>query len=175
MIQQQQYDNRNLYIRRLCLAGGLLLVAILQNTGGLLPSVFGIRAMPLIPAVICIAMFERELPGMFFGVGAGLLWDCVSASGTNRNAILLAVFAFVSGALITHIMRNNIVTALLLCGSGIVLHSLFFFFKDFVFSGHFDGAYKLLTFYIPSCIYTMLFVPIFYFLVMSLEKRFADR
>lgn len=175
MVIHHEFDSKNIYIRRLCLAAGVLVVALLQNTDGLLPSVFGFRAMPLIPAVVCIAMFERELPGMFFGVFAGLLWDCVSPVGGNLYAILLAIFAFTCGALITHLMRNNILTALLLSGSASVLHMLLFFLKEYIFSGRFDGAYKLLTFYIPSLIYTMIFVPILYFPIMALEKKFPDR
>ena len=91
MVAKQEFDNKNIYIRRLCLAAGLLLTALVQNTAGLLPSFFGIHAMPLIPAVVCAAMFERELPGMFFGVFAGLLWDSVSASGGHFHAALLTV------------------------------------------------------------------------------------
>ena len=108
MLTHQEFDNKNVYIRRLCLAGIVLLTALLQNTEGLLPSVLGFRAMPLIPAVICIAMYERELPGMFFGVFAGLLWDSAARTGTNLNTILLTILAFVCGCLITHLMRNNI-------------------------------------------------------------------
>lgn len=171
----QEFDNKNLYIRRLCLAGIILLTAILQNTEGFLPSPFGFRAMPLIPAVVCIAMYEREIPGMFFGVFAGLLWDSVAASGANRHAVLLTIIGFVCGCLITHLMRNNILTAILLGGSAIVLYYLYFFLKDYIISGHFDGAYKLLTFYIPSTLYTALFLPLLYYIVMRLERRFSDR
>lgn len=175
MFTQHEFDNKNVYIRRLCLAAVVLLVAILQNTDGLLPSAFGFRAMPLIPAVVCISMYERELPGMFFGVFAGLLWDSVSPSGGNFYAILLAIFGFTCGALITHLMRNNLITAFLLSGSAQLLHMLFFFCKEYIFSGRFDGAYKLLTFYIPSYLYSMLFLPILFFAVRAIEKKFPDR
>lgn len=175
MLTHQEFDNKNVYIRRLCLAGIVLLTALLQNTEGLLPSVLGFRAMPLIPAVICIAMYERELPGMFFGVFAGLLWDSAARTGTNLNTILLTILAFVCGCLITHLMRNNILTALLLGGSATTVFLLFYFLKDFVFSGRLDGAYKLLTFYIPSAVYTVLFLPLLYYVIHLIEKKFADR
>lgn len=175
MLTHQEFDNKNIYIRRLCLAGILLLTALLQNTDGFLPSPLGFRAMPLIPAVICIAMYEREIPGMFFGAFAGLLWDSVARSGTNLNTILLTVLAFVCGCLITHLMRNNIITALLLGGSGTALFMLFYFLKEFIFTGRVDGAYKLITFYVPSLIYTVLFLPLMYYIVHFIERKFADR
>lgn len=175
MLTHQEFENKNIYIRRLCLAAVVLLTALLQNTDGLLPSPLGFRAMPLIPAVVCISMFERELPGMFFGVFAGLLWDSAARTGTNLHAILLTVLAFVCGCLITHLMRNNILTALLLGGSATAVFLLFCFFKEFIFSGRIDGAYKLLTFYIPSAVYTVLFLPLLYYIVHRIEKKFADR
>lgn len=175
MFAKQEFDNKNVYIRRLCLAGLLLLVALLQNTVGFLPSFFGFRAMPLIPAVVCAAMFERELPGMFFGVFAGLLWDSASASGSNYNAFLLTILAFVCGALITHMMRNNFLTAILLSTGALLVYGSCCFVRDLVIGGHLDGAYKILTFYLPSGLYSLLFLPVLYFPIRALEKRFADR
>ncbi|MBQ7542325.1 MAG: rod shape-determining protein MreD [Clostridia bacterium] len=175
MIVRQEYDNKNIYIRRLCLAAGLLLVALLQNTVGLLPSAFGIRAMPLIPAAVCVAMFERELPGMFYGVFAGLLWDGTSASGGNFHAVLLTIVAFTCGVLITHVMRNNFLTAILLSAGALFLYESCCFVRDIVIGGHLDAAYKILTFYIPSGLYSLLFLPVLYFPIRALEKRFADR
>ena len=175
MFVKQEFDNKNLYIRRLCLGAGLLAVALLQNTVGFLPSFFGIRAMPLIPAVVCAAMFERELPGMFFGVFAGLLWDSASPTGGNFYAVILTVIAFACGALITHVMRNNFLTAILLSGGALFAAESCCFVRDMVIGGHLDAAYKILTFYIPSGVYSLVFLPVLYFPIRALEKRFADR
>lgn len=175
MLTKQEFDNKNVYIRRLCLAAGLLAAALLQNTVGLLPTFFGIRAMPLIPAVVCVAMFERELPGMFFGVFAGLLWDCASPYGGHFHAIILTIIAFTCGALITHVMRNNFLTALLLCGSALLVHESCCFVKDMVIGGNLDASYKILTFYIPSGVYSLLFALPIYFAVRAVEKKFPER
>ncbi len=166
-----EFDNKKTYIRKACYAAGLVVVALLQNTEGLLPSFFGIRAFVLIPALVSIAMFERELSGMFFGVFAGLLWDVSSASGGHFQAIMMTAIGFICGSLITYLMRNNLITGILLSAGSLVVHSLLCWLKDYIFSGNFDGAYKLLTFYIPSCIYTMLFFPLFYFLVRFARKK----
>lgn len=167
-----EFDNRNVYIRRACYAVGLLCVAMLQNTAGLLPSFFGFRALIIIPALVSVAMFEKEMAGMFFGLFAGLLWDMSSASGGHFQAIMMTAIGFVCGCLITYLMRNNIITGIIFSSSALVIHSLLCWLKDYIFNGNFDGAYKLITFYIPSCIYTMLFFPIFYFLVRFVQRRF---
>ena len=165
-----EFDNRKAYIRRACYAAGLLVVAMLQNTAGLLPSFLGFRAFIVIPAVVCIAMYERETSGMFFGLFAGLLWDMASPSGGHFQAIMMTAIGFVCGCLITYLMRNSLVTGTILSFGVFLFYTLLCWMKDYIFSGNFDGAYKLITFYIPSCIYTMLFFPIFYFAV-----RFAQR
>lgn len=174
MFTKQEFDNKNVYIRRLCLAAGLLLIALLQNTDGLLPSFFGFRAMPLVPAVVCAAMFEREMAGMFFGVFAGLLWDG-AAFGGSFHAIVLTTLAFVCGALITHVMRNNFLTAILMSAGALFVHGSCCFVRDMVIGGHLDAAYKILTFYIPSLVYSLLFLPLLYFPIRALEMRFPDR
>ena len=175
MLAKQEFDNKNVDIRRLCLAAVLRLAALLQNTVGFLPAFFGIRAMPLIPAVVCVAMFERELPGMFFGVFAGLLWDCASPNGGNFHAIVLTIIAFSCGALITHVMRNNFLTALLLSGGALFVHESCCFVKDMVIGGNLDAAYKVLTFYIPSGVYSLLFALPIYFAVRAIEKKLPER
>lgn len=171
----QEFDNKNAYIRRLCLAGGLVVVALLQNTDGLLPAFFGIRAMPLIPAAVCIAMFEREMTGMFFGLFAGLLWDSMAASGGHFHAAMLTVLAFTCGVLITYVMRNNFITAILLSGGALLAYDAACITRDLVIGAHWDAGYKILTFYIPSGIYSLLFVAAFYFLLRAVEKKFADK
>ena len=164
-------DNKNIYIRRVFFAAVLVAASMLQNTAGLLPEIFGARAMLLIPATVCVAMFEREIPGTLFGVFAGLLWDMSSPSGAGFNAVMLAAIGFACGSLITHLMRNNLVTALLLCSVFTVFHLVVYWLKIYIFGGNFRGATALFTFYLPSGIYTMLWLPVFYFLIRTLMKR----
>ena len=174
-ISAREFDNKNTYIRRLLLAAGLVLVALLQNTNGLLPTFAGIRAMPLVPAVVCIAMFEREMTGMFFGLFAGLLWDGTASTHGHFHAVLLTTIAFLCSALITHLFRNNFITAALFSGAGLLVYNIVCTVRDLLIGAHWDAAYKILTFYIPSGVYSLLFVAAFYFLVRAVEKKFPDR
>ncbi len=164
-------EHKKIYLRRAIFALGLTVLSALQSTPGLLPEIFGARPMLLIPAVVCIAMFERELGGIFFGLFAGILWDTVSLSGGSFNAILLTLCGFACGSLITHLMRNNLVTALLLTAVFTALHLLVYWLRIYIFAGNFGGALSIFTFYIPSCIYTILVMPIFYFSVRLAMKK----
>ena len=101
-------ETKKIVIRRAIYAGLILLTAVMQNTTGLFPEIFGVRAMLLIPAVVCIGMHERDIPGLFYGLLAGVVWDAFSAGPHSFNAVLLMTFGFVCGALIGTIMRNNL-------------------------------------------------------------------
>ncbi|MCR5484183.1 MAG: rod shape-determining protein MreD [Clostridiales bacterium] len=167
-------ENKKLRLRRLLFGAGLVLLSVLQNTDGLFPEIFGVRAMLLIPAVVCIAMFERETVGMFFGFFAGILWDMSSSSGGNFNALFLVFTCFVCGSLITYLMRNNLVTALLLSSVFTALHHLVYWLWAIIIKGNADRALSLFSFYIPSVIYTVIFLPIFYFAVRAGMKYLND-
>ncbi len=165
-------QNKKLIFRRLCLALILLLLSVLQNTDGLFPQIFGVRALLLIPAVVCIAMFERDLFGMIFGLFAGALWD-VFSSGASYNALFLLTVGFICGTLINTIMRNNVVTAGILSFAAITLYTVVYWLFNFVFSGLDSAAYMLLRYYLPGILYTAAFIPFMFIIVRSVEKHFS--
>ena len=156
------------------IAEGLIFLAlgIIQFTPGLLPRIFGGLPLPLIPAVICVAMFEREFAGAMFGLASGMMWDVFSIEIAGFNAIFLLVIGCVAGLLINFLMRNNLITALLLTGGTMViyqtLYTLFFFLPAEDISGIGFIIYARL---IPSLIYTMLFVPVIYFVIRATVRK----
>ncbi len=165
-------QNKKLIFRRLCLALILLLLSVLQNTNGLFPQIFGVRALLLIPAVVCVAMFERDIFGMVFGLFAGALWD-VFSSGASYNALFLLTVGFICGTLINTIMRNNVVTASILSFIAITLYTVIYWLVHFVFGGLDSAAYMLLRYYLPGILYTALFIPIMFIIIRSVEKYFS--
>ena len=164
-------ENKNLYIRRALLALLILFVAALQNTAGLFPSVLGVRALLLIPLVVCVSMHERDIAGLFFGLFAGLLWDCVATGTPQYNALMLATIGFVCGALIEQMMRNNLVTALLLTVAAVFLYNTGYWLINFVLRGY-DHVFSVyLTFYLPSMVYTAALMPLFYYMVRFIKDK----
>ncbi len=165
-------QKKNLIIRRICLALILLLISVLQNTNGFFPQPFGVRALLLIPSVVCISMFERDIYGMLLGLFAGALWD-VFASGASFNALFLLTVGFACGSLINTIMRNNVVTACILSVAAILFYVLVYWLFNFVLPGLDSAAFMLMRYYIPSVIYTALFIPIMFIIIRNIEKHFA--
>lgn len=158
-------DNKKLYIRRALFIVLTVLTAAFQHTDAAVPDFFGAKAMLLIPLCVCIAMFEKSLGGLTFGVICGVLWDSASAAGDGFFSIALAVAGFLSGAAITYLMRNNIFSALILSAiSTLAVNTSYWMI--FVLMKGYEGAWSVLwQFYLPSALYSVLFTFIYYYLV----------
>ena len=103
----------NRVIRYLAYTLELLLLFMVQETPGLLPHIFGARPVLLFPAVITIALFETELPALFFGVGGGLLCDFGLSGTLGFHALVLGVLCFFISLLVRVYLQNNLATAAL--------------------------------------------------------------
>jgi len=166
-------QNKKLIIRRICLALILLLLSVLQNTDGLFPQIFGVRALLLIPCVVCIAMYERDIWGMIFGLFAGALWD-IHASGASFNALFLLTAGFLCGTLINTIMRSNIITASLLSFITAAVYNVGYWLFNVVFAQLDSKFFLLWRYYLPSIIFTSLLAPVTFLIIRAFEKKFTE-
>lgn len=165
------HNNTKLIIfRRTVFVIMIVLADILQNTQGFFPEIFSARAFLLIPLVVCLGMFEREIVGALLGAFAGVLWDGVSGLADGYNALFLMLVGAVCGLLINLLMRNHLLTALILSSSAVFLYSVFYVLF-FVTAQGVDGAIWLFfRFYLPSIIYTVIFTPVFYLIVRHIMR-----
>lgn len=128
----------------------ILLVSLLQNTPHMFPMISGARAWLLIPLVVCISMFERDLKATVVGVLAGALWDVYSAWGDGFHAIMMFFISTTVFLLLDYLMRNNLVTSLLLGAVSIVVYCLLHWFIFVVCRGMEGAGQLLLTYYLPT-------------------------
>lgn len=143
----------------------ILLAHLLQNTPGWFPAFFGIRAYFLLTFTVCLGLFEREIAGAMFGLFAGALWDTVSPLGDGYHAFLFLLVGAVCGILINTVMRNNLITALLLNFAAHLLYAALYTVL-FVSAQGVDGAgWLFLRYFLPSAVLSVLFTPIVYLLV----------
>ncbi len=166
----QYNDNKEKYIRYLIYATVIVAVALLQNSSVAFPEIFGARAFLLVPLSVAISMHEREIPAALFGAFAGLLWD-VSSGNDGFNTFVLMVLSAVSSIFISHLMRRNVITAFVLGGGALVIYELVYVLFNLILSGAGNPLRILLTFYLPSTVYTLVFVPIMYYIISAISKR----
>lgn len=159
----------NRLIRYLAYTLELLVLFMLQETPGLLPHVYGVRPVLVLPAAAVIAMFERETPALGFGIAAGLFCDFGYSGTLGFHALILGVLCFFVSIMVQTVMQVNWVTAVL---TGIVvlavtIGSQWLFFYYFRYS---EPMYAFTSHYVPKYLYTLLFVPVLYLLNKALAE-----
>lgn len=164
--------NKNVLIRRAIFAGIVILTFIFQNTGGIFPAPAGIHAILLIPLVICISMFEREFAGLFFGLLAGAMLDAFSSDSVCYHSLVFTVIGFSAGALITYLMRNNLVCATILSAFFTLTYNTLYFLLYCAFDGEARPVFVYFRYFFLSAVYTVIFTPLYYFIVRETTKKF---
>lgn len=154
--------------RRLILLAVIIIGALVQNCT--LP-VGDLRICCLLPLTVIIAMFEKEFAGVLYGLLAGCLWDVSTATADGMKALYLAIAGCVCGLLVRYLMRNNLLSALVLCSAvTIVFYAAHWLIYVTPYA---DGMFSaLLRFYLPQALLTVLSAPFLYFLIRALEKKY---
>ena len=116
-------------------------------------------------------MFEREVPAAVFGAFAGALWD-VSSGVDGFNTLVLMVLCAVCSLLISHLMRNNIVTATALGTGGVAAYEIIYIAVRFWGAG--SPLRFMFGFYLPSLLITVPFVPLCYVLVRFIYNNYRN-
>lgn len=165
------FGEKNTIIRRAILAALTVLTFTFQNTDGLFPSPFGIRAFLLIPLTICVCMFEREFAGVFYGLLAGAMLDAFSAQTLIFNSLFFTVIGFAAGSLITYLMRNNLLCATIFVSVATFVYATLIFFFYYATKESFSPVYVYFRYFFTSAVYTILLTPLYYFLVRFISKE----
>ena len=164
----------NKLIRYLAYVLELLVLFMLQETPGLLPSIFGARPVLLFPAVVAIAMLEPEVPALLFSVVGGLFCDFGLSGMLGFHALVLGVLCFFISLVIRTYLQNNMATAILtgVWSIGLVVLAQWFFLYFFQYS---YPAYALTHHYLPKYFYTLLFLPLLYLLNRGLSQALGTQ
>ena len=157
----------NRIVRSLAYILELLVLFMLQETPGLLPHVYGVRPVLVLPAAAVIAMFEEETRAMAFGVAAGLFCDFGYSGVLGFHALVMGVLCFFVSLLVKAFLQVNPVTAVLVgiavLGIAFGAQWLFFYYFHYSFPG-----YALRVHYLPKYLYSLIFVPLLYLLNKAL-------
>lgn len=162
--------SKEIGIRRVLFVLVAVLSALIQHTPGFNLSIGLISPMLLVPFVVCVAMYERTLTGLAFGVLAGALWDFASTGADGMFTLMLSTIGFGTGVIITFYIRNRLVSAVALTFVSSLAVSVAYW-MIFVLRKGFDGTWIiLLTRFLPVALYSTLFVFVYYYLVGFIIK-----
>lgn len=155
-----------------------ILVSVLQFTPHMVPRIAGAGALLLVPTVVCTAMFEGETAGAAFGAFAGLLWDTQGGRVFGFDALFLILFGLCAGLLAQYLLRNTVISALILTFSTLTLYEIitWLFFRSLFGDNHF--VFSLVKIILPDSLYTLVFTFPFYYGIRALSgwlQRMAER
>ena len=152
----------------------LLLICIIQSTPNLLPAFLGVKPLLLPVFAISIAMFEGETTAMWFGVVAGMLMDITSSSVFGVNTLMLMIICYICGSLVVFLMRNNIVTAMVLGVGGLLAMELMRWLCFYVLWGDTKIWYYLYAIMLPQIVYSAVIMPIAFYFNRAIASHLSD-
>ena len=104
-----------------------------------------------------------------------MLWDVATARGDGFYSVALALAGFTAGAAVTYLVRNNILASLLLTSGACLFVTVSYWLIFIVMRGYEDALSLLLSFYLPSAVYSLAFTAVYYFLINNIIKLTTDR
>ncbi len=144
---------------------------IIQTTPGLF-DYFGIKPLLVLPACLCIAVFEGEFAGGLFGFFFGLFCDSSSETIFGFNALVFLVLCVVAGLATIYIFRRSTMNIMLLCLGAIFIRSALEYFFGFILFGYENLAPFFYTEIAPEAVLTSLFSLPFCVFFRWLHKNF---
>ena len=172
----KNFFNNKKYLRRVLLGALVFLTAAAQNVPWL-PGIYGVRALPLLPLVVAVAVLDQALPGVLFGAFAGLLWD-ITGPSAMPHAIYLTCAAFVCAMLMRYVLiRNKLTVGLLMFLFTAGYLALRWGMDYYILPDHPlpGGAWALLRYSLPGLGYTMLTALPVYLLARGIVRRTSRR
>ena len=142
----------------------ILVLFILGCTPNLIPDIFGGRACMLLAVAITIAVFESEIPAMFFGLACGVLTDIGYSNAIGTFAIGLTIVCFVLGFVAHNFIAANFYNVMLSSLVIITLLMCIHFLFVYIFAGYDDAWMYFVNHYISRIVQTVLCTIPLYFL-----------
>ncbi len=133
------------------------------------------QALLVVPTVVFIAMFTGPVGGAAAGIAGGLIWDLYSDRLLGFNAIVLLIACCACGLLLRLLIRNNLLSALLLAAGVLLFQGLMDWFFNYVLLGGTEPWYMLLHLTLPNILYSLALSPLLYGLVRLIAHVLRKR
>ncbi len=151
----------------------ILFAFVIQATPYFLPSMFGEKAVLLVPLAISMAVFEDDIPAIIFGALCGIFADFSYSGTVGFFSIFLVIISYMTSRLMTDYIKTNIISVMAVGAVGVILVLTAHFLFYCVFAGY-PALWTIFSnHYFIRILYTLVFIPLFYLLnkKISLKSR----
>ena len=157
-------DSKLKNLRYITYALEIILLYVISGVPGLLPSISGTKPLLLLPVAVTIAVFEKEVPAMIFGLSCGALCDLGFSDKIGFYTIALTLLCFAFGYCARNFFVTNFANAMAIGGTTVVV-LLCIHFLIYYANGDFPNAgAHFLRHYLVKILYTGVFLPPLFFL-----------
>lgn len=162
------------FYRYLAYSLEILLLFVLGSTPKLLPQLFGAVPCLLVSLALAIAVFENELPAMFFGLVCGALTDLGFSNSIGTFAIGLTIVCFIIGFCANNLVATNFLGVMVTSTVVItVLLSLHFVFV-YVIKGYDNASVYFVNHYISRIVQTIICTAVLYYVNKFLHSTLNE-
>ncbi len=127
----------------------------------------------IIPAAMCVSMFEEPFESAIMGCAAGLLLDTAQGTLIGLNGIIMLWCCLASSLLFHFFMRRHIVNIIMLNAAAVLGQGIIHYFFYYAI-WEYDSAGKIfLREFLPVMLYTTIAVIPFFFIVRFLSAHFG--
>lgn len=152
----------------------LLIIFTVQNAPGLLPSFLGVKPLLLVIFAVSIAMFEGDVVGLWFGIIAGFLMDLSASTVFGFYTLFVMIICYICGTLVIYLMRNNLVSSLVLGALAVLALGLVQWLFQFAIWGDSGTWYFLYGVLLPRVIYSAAIMPLAFYFNRALASHLAS-
>ena len=154
----------NSFFRYLAYTIEIILMFALSTTPRLLPEIFGAKPVLLVCAALTVAVYEREIPAMIFGMVAGILCDLSYSNSIGLFAISLTVICFIVGYAANNLIVATFMNFLLYAFITVGLLFMLYYLVMFVIAGVEDSWMYFREHLISRMVQTFIWSIPFYFI-----------
>lgn len=163
-------ERKNSFLKYLAFTIEILIFYIIEGIPNFVPELLNEKPLFLLPIALSIAVFEREISSMFFGMVCGLLIDFGVSSHFGFYTFSLVIVCFFVGYIVGKIFYAKLILFLIINVIFVpLLISLNFFFK-YIFMGYNCTLSYYINHTLPVICFTLILVPFFY----ELNKLISD-
>lgn len=157
-------DRANSFFRYLAYTIEIILMFALSTTPRLLPEIFGAKPVLLVCVALTVAVYEREIPAMIFGMTAGILTDLSYSNSIGLFTIALTVICFVVGYAANNLIVATFLNFILYAFVTVALLFMLYFLVRFVIAGVEDSWRYFCEHIISRMVQTFIWSIPFYFI-----------
>ncbi len=134
-----------------------------------------IKPLLLIPVIVSISMSENELVSGIVGAVCGILLDIITGKLLGFNAVVMLILAAVSSFMFLHLLKRNILNAIVATAVVAVFQGVLDLFFNYVMWDVNNYSTVLTKKILPSVFMTILSSPIIYLIIKFISIKLSPK